>query len=373
MSVTVPAPSATGSAAPSTARLRFLDVARGWAMIGVVLMNTSYFVHQVPEPGLVTDLVDSAATLLFSNRARTLLMILLGIGVVLTWRSTVRRGGRPGPLLLRRYVALFVVFGLAHRAVFHGDILTHYALVALPLIALLPWLLAGRAWRPLALAAGCLPLGIAAGVVIPDAPFELALAPQTLTAFAAGVWLGRLLGDPELHAGPRARRAAVRVLLGGLAIAVAGLVTALAGQVVLGPRRFGADGVPLPPTVAESAVIFTGGTLLMMGGALLYFGLVWRLADGDGPVSRALGLLAPLGRMSLTVYLGSTVVFLLVETVLGAQTTPGVLFAAGLGYLVVMGIGCAYWLRAFRWGPAEWLWRVIGYLRPLPLRVASGR
>lgn len=362
---------AAGPSGPGRTRIPFLDVARGWAMIGVVVMNAPLFLLGVdkfgkPDGGegsAVATVVDTASYLVFADRSRTLLMLLLGIGVVLTWRSATRRGERPTWLLVRRYVTLFVVFGLAHRFVFEWDILTHYALFVLVLVPLLPLLLRGPRWWSLALAAVFLPFGeviqrVASG--LPDALYPLlGPGPTTLTAFAVGVWLARLpeIADDgtEVVEPDRAwTRPGQLVLVSTVLTAVAGGVTAATWPVF--DEGFNSD-----------VVSMTAFELLILSAALLYFAVIWWLVDRDRTAARALSVLAPIGRMSLTVYLGSTAVFLLAVGASGQTITTAGLLGVAYGYVVVMAVVCPLWLRVFRYGPAEWLWRCLTYLRPLPL------
>ncbi|MBB4933764.1 uncharacterized protein F4561_004584 [Lipingzhangella halophila] len=364
---------------PVRRRIPFLDVARGWAMIGVVLMNAGMFAATAEafgntEGGPGTTAVNAAATLLFSERSRELLMLLLGIGAVLTWLSAARRGERPGWLLVRRYAVLFAVFGLAHWYVFDGDILTHYSLAAVVLVALLPLLLTGARWRPLALAAALLPLSAALQAAVPHLLFDAQFGVSTLAAFAIGVWLARLPGGDGgtavsgIDGGEASvRTLAVRLSVWGVALSVAG-VLALGGITLAFPRQFDAEGMPLPRTAVETALGSLSGDVLLIGGALLYFGLVWWLVDRGRTAARALGALAPLGQMSLTVYLGSTAVFLLTLDGHDGELSELTHLGIASGYVLVMALVCSLWLRFFRYGPAEWLWRCLTYLRPLPIR-----
>ena len=98
----------------------------------------------------------------------------------------------------------------------------------------------------------------------------------------------------------------------------------------------------------------------------------------------ALGVLAPMGQMALTNYL--------VQTLVGLWLCYG--YGLGLGLIGHIGpfasVGvCAaevlaqlafshWWMRRFRFGPAEWLWRSLSYghwqrlRRPIPALVAFG-
>lgn len=366
---------------PPARRVVFLDVARALAMIGVVMMNASSVVYPVEMsgnrvPSLLTDLVNGGLTLLMSGRARTMLMVLLGAGVVLAWRAAARRGGRPAAVMLRRYAVLGLLFGLPHLAVFDGDILTQYSVAALLLTPLVPLLLGGSRRRPLIAAAV-----LFAAVPVSDlllSPFfgdhawgaSAMLVPQTLGFFCVGVWLAR---RPELTAGPEAgtsgrgdSRLPLRMLVFGVVVQGLSVALMLVGSVLF-PTEFGADGAPVR-SVGETVVILLGNTFLNLGGALLYLGLVWWLVLRGRRASRVLGTLAPLGRMTLTVYLGSTAVFLAVMGPFEGTVPLLAQYALAAAYFVATAVLAHLWARRFRLGPLEWVWRSLTYLRPAPLR-----
>ncbi|PDP85917.1 acyltransferase [Glycomyces fuscus] len=364
---------------PPARRVVFLDVARALAMIGVVMMNASSVVYPVEMSGngvssLLTDLVNGGLNLLMSGRARTMLMVLLGAGVVLAWRAAARRGGRPAAVMLRRYAVLGLLFGLPHLAVFDGDILTQYSAAALLLIPLVPLLLGGSRRRPL-VAAAVLFAAVPASDLLLSPFFEeytwgasVVLVPQTLGFFCVGVWLAR---RPELTAGPGAdargaSRLPLRMLVFGAVVQGLSVVLMLVGSVVF-PTEFGADGVPVR-SVGETVVILLGHTLLNLGGALLYLGLVWWLVLRGRRASRVLGTLAPLGRMTLTVYLGSTAVFLAVMGPFEGTVPLLAQYALAAAYFVATAVLAHLWARRFRLGPLEWVWRSLTYLRPAPMR-----
>ncbi|RYG07887.1 MAG: DUF418 domain-containing protein, partial [Caulobacteraceae bacterium] len=90
------------------------------------------------------------------------------------------------------------------------------------------------------------------------------------------------------------------------------------------------------------------------------------------------GLFAPMGRMALTGYLASNAIGSFVWYAWGldrindpAWLTPVVMNVFAL--IVFAGL-CAFsaiWLKAFRFGPAEWLWRSLTYGRFQPLMKRS--
>lgn len=180
-------------AGASRARIPHLDVARGWAILGVVMTHSlsapSAGSPQATGEDMASTIIETANQVLFEGVSRALLAVLLGIGLVLTWSSAMERGASPLWLLVRRYVSLFVVIGLPHWYFFRPDILTHYALVVLVLLPLLPWMLRGARWRPRAVAAACVPVNGVLQIVVPSLPgypFELVKASLTLGAVAVG-------------------------------------------------------------------------------------------------------------------------------------------------------------------------------------------
>ncbi|MBR8743556.1 acyltransferase [Nocardiopsis sp. MG754419] len=362
--------------------MAYLDIVRALAMVGVVLMNATAVVFTAEmtgqrEPTTFGSVLDGALNLLMSGKARAMLMVLLGVGVVLAWRSVARRGGRPLVTMLRRYAVLGLLFGIPHMLVFSGDILTVYAVTALVLAPLIPFLLRGAVRRPLWAAAAAFAVApVFEYLVNPSTDWGLQLlpVPQTLGFFLVGVWLAR---RPELspdHTGPN--RLAVPMIGIGLAGQVLGLL-ALFGADLVFPRQMDADGIPVMgadgmPVTAPGAdlMMSLSTTLAGLGGALFYLGLVWWLLRRDGVVARSLGGLAPLGRMTLTVYLGSTAVFLLMKPFEGQIPLLGH-YAVAVAYFVVVLLVARVWTRRFRLGPVEWVWRSLTHLRPQPMRTSE--
>lgn len=363
-------------------RIPLLDVARALAIIGVVLMNATTVVMAAEHAGdavssTLASVVDGGLNLLLSGKARALLMVLLGAGAVLAWRSVRARGGRPAAVMVRRYVVLGLLFGLPHLAVFSGDILTHYALTALALAPLLPLLLAGSRARPLVAAGLLFALAPAAEYLLDLGAWSMHVAPlpQTLGFFCVGVWLAR---RPELA--PRAAtdvptRLPAVFIRTGLAGQVLGLATLFLRDLLF-PMELDADGVPVNLTADGAPVIPAGGQMLVslsgtftgLGGALLFLGLAWWLLRRDRTTARLLRALAPLGRITLTVYLASTAVFLLTMKPFEAEVPLLAQYGVATAFLGVALLFAYLWQRAFLIGPAEWVWRSLTHLRAVPFR-----
>jgi uncharacterized protein len=124
-------------------RLATLDAVRGFALLGILLMNILIF-------GLPTFQVDSNPTVygghtgpnywiwwieqvFWTGKMRALFSLCFGAGVILLTSRIEDRGGLPGDIHYRRILWL-LLFGLAHGyLIWWGDILYPYALIGLML------------------------------------------------------------------------------------------------------------------------------------------------------------------------------------------------------------------------------------------------
>lgn len=122
------------------ARLPSLDLVRGVAVLGILLLNILSFA--LPEAAYVNprayggwhgaDLAAWAANfVLFDGKMRGLFSFLFGASMLLVIERAEASGRSPAEIHYRR-MAWLLVFGLAHLfLVWHGDILAHYALIGM--------------------------------------------------------------------------------------------------------------------------------------------------------------------------------------------------------------------------------------------------
>ncbi len=91
-----------------------------------------------------------------------------------------------------------------------------------------------------------------------------------------------------------------------------------------------------------------------------------------GFLRRALHPLAAVGRMALTIYLTHTVVCVLIFEgwAFGLWNEMRYFDQMKLVVLIcaIQLLLCPLWLRFFRFGPMEWLWRSLSYWRLQPMR-----
>ena len=250
--------------------------------------------------------------------------LLFGIGFALQMRSATTRAPRPRLILVRRLLVLLGI-GVLHFLLWPGDILTTYALIGL--VVLLP-----STW---------LPRWAGAVLVAALIATSLALGGDRLL-LVAGLFL---LGATLVRFGVVDRiEQSTRVPLGlGLVLAAAAAPLVWAQVTAdMGDMQFG--------RVVNAAGLLLAGVYICATLVLLRTPL--------RPVLQV--VLAPLGRLALTNYLTATILVKAIGLVAGVaaqgwSSTRILLIAAAV--LAAQWFWSTLWLRRFRYGPVEWLWR----------------
>ena len=393
-------------------RIDSIDVLRGFALCGILLLNVTAFAAPGQVWGIGGDLptidrlVYALLLLLVDAKFFTLFSFLFGLGFSVQMVRAQERGAPFTRLFLRRLAAL-AVFGVAHIVLlWEGDILLLYACVGVLLLpfrdasptTLLRWIVgllvsvlvvvtlllgASIVARHLPATAGRVAatdqaivasstvdddggpaVGYGAGTVgrvmtyVYSTPVYVTRVPTVLAMFLLGLYVGRrdILRHVDDH--ERLLRG-VRTwgLLIGVAVSLAVTLTVMFA----------------PPLTAVLALFYNqavDGPLQSMGYAAALL-----LALRSPVVMRWLRPLAAYGRMALTNYLGQSLLAYLIFTtggLAGRLTLDRV-------ELIAVGIICAQvatsmvWLRHFRYGPLEWVWRSMTYGQAPPLRAPVGR
>jgi uncharacterized protein len=384
-------------------RIATLDVLRGLALLGILLMNMEAFVGPLdlstsgidPHWQGVDRWADAFVYIFVQGKFFTLFSLLFGAGFAVMAQRAEVAGRDFTRFYLRRSLGLLGI-GLVHALLlWSGDILVVYALLSFLLLAFRE---APRAWLPVMgvlaylAAIGLMLLLGALMLLVPDevtaaqathaqAAIEaqrqayghgtygqavlqrlrdfgaslgalLVVGPQVLGMFLIGSWFARsgAIAHPGAH-----QRLFTWLRRGALPLGLALMLVCTWYQPWLAPGRFD----------LRSAAVYGGSALagLLMCLGYLAWGVRW---------SHALRWLAPAGRMALSNYLGQSLVctLLFYGYGLGWFEQMGrawqLLFAVAL-FAAQVALSRA-WLRHFRFGPMEWLWRAITYWRWPPLR-----
>ncbi|MFF5245165.1 DUF418 domain-containing protein [Streptosporangium sp. NPDC000095] len=324
-------------------RVVALDVLRGFALCGILLANVKPIAHMIHTTDAMRPVVTAGQDdswlglgLFVDQRFFPIFSVLFGVGFSLLLDSAGRHAPRPRVLLLRRLLVLLAV-GLAHMfLLWRGDILTVYAVVGLVVLLPSTWLpRRAVAWLAAVLVATPLILG---GNGVPLVP-GLFLLGSVLTRYGVIDRLERSVRVP----------AALALLF------AAGAVPAVWLQV--GTR---ADGAYFNTWFGLAGLLMAGGYVCV---------LLLALKTPFRPV--LLGVFSPLGRMALTNYLSATLLVLGTAHLVGGSpddwSSATVLLISG-AVLVPQWLVSTLWLRRYRQGPLEWLWRWATWARRPSLR-----
>jgi len=133
-------------------------------------------------------------------------------------------------------------------------------------------------------------------------------------------------------------------------------------------RQFASDWDPISAFFLDSQFGYWGSLLIALG----YAGLVF-LALGAGRCPQLANRLAAVVRMALTNYLLQTLLATFIFYGRGLGLYGSVPSVGQMGIVVLIwGIQLwlsPWWLRRFRFGPVEWLWRSLSYWKRQPMRV----
>ena len=347
---------------PPAERYVHIDVLKGLALFGVLLVNVEHFyriplletiVGQNPETGWADRWVDLFVTHALAFKAITIFSFLFGAGIA----KQVERIANPRHFLARRFGWLFLLGVASLFLVSNGDILALYGICG---TLLLPAI--GLRWPALAVLGTVamvlpefvsipvsIPTGAAAGAHIAMArevygnggivsnfhfrwqelwslivPLQIAILPRTvgLMCWGMAAWRSGILREPQRH---RSK------LLAALVFSVAADPLFVSVPVLL-------------------AVAYVSAFLLLQ----------------PGRASWMAGLAAT-GQMALTNYLLQSVIlgFIFYGYGLGLFGRIGSVAGACIGltlYLAQVQFS-PIWLSRFRYGPFEWLWRSLAYGR----------
>jgi uncharacterized protein len=390
----------------SVGRLEALDVLRGSAALGILLMNVRLFAEPAAlyfnptalgEPTRL-DFVLWASTFLVADlKFLTIFALLFGAGILLMSDRIAAVGGEPGPVHYRR-MGWLLLFGLIHAyLLWEGDILVLYAVcgaVAFPARRLNTPLLFTVAAVVFALGSA---LTFVLGATLASAPPEVleewnegfwrpspSRVANEIAAFQAGwltqlpwraqrawefqmfdMWLmdvwrvtGLMLAGMGLCrlgvlSGSRSRRFYLRLALIGFATGLP--------LVWWGLQRSRASGWSLHDAYFVASQWNYWGSVPVAFGWMGLILFVWR----SGAVRSMLTRLAAVGRMAFTSYIAQTILCTAIFYGTGAGLFGRIGRAGQLAIVMLIWglllVSAPLWLARFHVGPLEWLWRRLTY------------
>lgn len=392
--------------APVADRIHVIDSLRAVALGGVILFNivamvAGFLSEEMLARANPADLGFAAIdVLLVQGKARSCFALLFGVGFGILMERATSRGQDFTAFYLRRMTVLLAIGLFNLSFLFFGDILILYALLGMAMLLF-------RGWSDRAVLTGGLVLivvpPVAQGVLeailggpLPNlaglTPAQAgALMPASLPAYQGHSYAAYVAANWQYYIDMyRAGTASALVYNASvLGLFLLGLWTARNGvladverwrpflrkvawwclpiglllSVVQGSRHLG-----IPAHGALYGLVTASYAALAFAafGYVALFCLF--LTRGGGPLQKAL---APMGRMALTGYLTSNAIGSFVFYGWGLGLMSGWSIAGvclfGLAIFAGLCVFSAVWMRFFRFGPAEWVWRSLTYGRPQPM------
>ncbi len=401
----------TASPIEASKRHIILDALRGFALLGICMAN-------FPEFSLYSFLPAEAATamptsiwdyitkyflsIFIDGKFYTIFSLLFGIGFSIIISNVTKRGGNAYVIFYRRMFVLLIIGFLHLMYIWSGDILMLYALMGmiLPLFIkvsdkVLLWTAGILLFLPVILDFALEAMGVSLSAPIVDWQWrECAKVGITEDNFA--YWLrdahsyrevfdfliqGAIVRIQEFVDGHRWFKV-LGLFMIGLYIGRHRLYADLENRKDM-LRKVATWGltIGLPLSCVYAWDSMSGHPFGNGSHSLIYFLSVYLTAFG---YIGAIGLLylknkdavcwkilAYPGRMALTNYIGQSLLGMLIYygTGFGFGANTGLIYVELTVLCVFTFQICfsALWLRYFRFGPLEWIWRCLTYLRLFPI------
>ena len=391
-------------------RVELIDILRGFALLGILTVNFWGASGEVVRSAdrIVSKVLEAAVDSSFYP----LFSFLFGLGFAMQLLRARERGTGVVKTYVRRMLALFLIGAFHAIVIWDGDILVTYAVLGLVLVPLHRlsnrWLVAIAA---VVLTAGS--VGRIAGMLNRVGSEQAAETERLgrLAEFARGEAMVALAERYELDSSSSrlgslatsisARwhhfQFVVRARLSLRVLTIDVLAFFLIGFAA-GRRRILQEAARHRKGLTYAAAI---GLIASTSGSLVVYvmkpsspeleGLGWSLQDYGATmfyisaisvgvtfvpvVASAFRHFAPAGRIGLTNYLVQSITMTLLFSRYGASLKqPSTATWLAIDLVFFFGVQLPFsrwWIRRFRFGPAEWVWRSLTYGVPQPMRLGA--
>ena len=411
----MPTPVRIGPTDPG-ARIGSVDMVRGFVLFGVLLVNMYNFgAYYTVWTDLIDRIAFDAMHSMFESKAWRMFATLFGFGFALQLLKAEAQAS--GLWFYFRRLAILFAIGVVHTLFTEGDILKHYVVFGLILVVF------RKAPQRVLLVLTIVLLAVApVGRLIvslsDDKPVAAVVAQSEKSAPSLAERKAALVERRETHPYmgsladvferntksilPRiwnyplhveSSLAIFSMFLFGLFVGKSRMLNDIPRHLPLIRRVFGwGMGFGVTAAIVEwvltqyfgysayrkvtasAEIRFLGDILFVYGSTALSLGYaagIILLAHARRWMP-ALRLLENVGKMALTAYLLSTVMFTLLFFGYGFGQLyligPAGTNAYAILFFSVLIIFCDWWLRRFRFGPMEWVWRSLTYGKAQPLR-----
>ena len=376
-------------------RIVIIDALRGWALLGVVLMNyIDYYYLGVDtathKTGVFSTILLVTGNIVFSAKSWTMLSFLFGYGFAVLMGNTAAKGINANAFFLRRMFWLLVL-AIINSALFWGDILKDYAVMGA--LLLLFHRCSAKTALYLCVALFLITPAISSYINSIDTSNSLKTLALYLPLYTShnllnvlwfglvGTWYEQVIGLNYL--------VTVHIVM------FACFLLGLAAQKVnfFGRLVENKDVIKKIFWYSLVAIIVLIGIIALLGKpphnlAVKYYnfsywiiiafmlliasGLCWLFLDGK--LKKFFISMQVIGKMTLTNYIMQNAIGLLLFSGFGLgfgvthKLDPGYYFLFALVIYIAQVYFSKWWLSKYYYGPVEWLWRQLSYGKRLPIK-----
>jgi len=398
------------------ARAEILDVLRGFAILGIFLANSAVFslyvfqeksVQQAMPGAEINELLRYFSQIFIDGKFYSLFSLLFGIGFsIILSRNTI--AGRNPLIIFYRRIGLMIGIGFTHMMFFwEGDIIFIYALIALflplfrncsdktiiilvislllsPLLFDILKVVSDNKWNlATPVMEKAIQLDTANGIT--ETNFRTWLADQNQYASVMAWLQGGFFWRMEmLISTNRIPKVLAMFLLGMLVgrklifqnlrenkpllvkVRNIGFAVGLPASVLFAVSQFDSFRIPDWRGLADT-LLYAVSVVPMSLAITATICLMWLKSDQKG----VFRFVAPVGRMALTNYIMQSAVAMFiywgVGLGLGAKVGHSVFFPIAISVYSAQVLFSNLWFRRFRFGPLEWIWRMLTYGKYFPI------
>jgi len=381
-------------------RIESVDIVRGFALFGVLLVNMYNFGATFPVwTGLSDKVALSVTQIFFEYKSFRLFSFLFGFGIALQLAKSNSAGKTDFLFYLRRMAVLFII-GVANCLLYDGDVLMLYAEFGVVLllfrkfpmkVLLLGWLVLNLHF-PITRAINSIsqepsemlnseerieqsqneikelqqshPYSVGSiGEVMAYNAKAIPPNPLDNSSFLGMCLLGMYVARKRYFQNAVKHRIfIIRVFIFGLVLGLLAMAFVQFLAFNVGYSSEGTSSATLFQKLLGDLCMVFGSTLLSLGYAA---GLI--LLNQSTHFKRYIAPLAAVGRFALTTYLFQTIMF---STLFygygfdqGLRMGPFTVTIYAILIFTIQVVACNWWARYFRFGPVEWLWRSASYMR----------
>lgn len=388
---------------PVSERIHEIDGIRGFALLGILMMNIMSFASPVMQDGMEMRVTERFTgqynewTIFFINtfvtaNFYTMFSFLFGLGFYIFLSRAEKKVQSTNVLFLRR-IGMLLIFGILHGVLlWYGDILWTYAVagifllffyrlssrlnfiistVILSVFTIFIILSAVMMFMMDLPEQGALPLwfdmteaihdGGYGDIVAMNATFLgislmniVFVVPIVIALFLLGLYAGQKgffshLKDDKMKSFINK-------------VAVIGIGIGLPIKIL--------TGYALTYQTTDTAWSFLALLANTLGGPLMSLGYIALFLIVARKLPAIVKVLQPVGQMALTNYIMQTVIMMIIFYVFDLfNRVDAVYFIPIVLAVFIVQVICSYfWMKVFKFGPLEWIWRTVTYLKIMPIK-----